>query len=287
MPARIAKACLLESPLLPGGDNLVMCIRNSGQQTKIALTNTQGGTDNGWFADKEWKDFTLKLGLEVGDVCLFTHCGTVDFDLTITKKLMSVPSSPGKPPAQTAGKKRRRETASKKSVHMPYDSDEDDVPFCDHTGLKVKVAKICEQKVTENRTKVGKSNDRGLGADHLIDLGLGNTEGNRAWWDEDSDEDENEGKKWSTLEHKGVVSCRRRFLLPVVRVPLSGRACPVSQMFPPAYVPHGKKLLYGPSKEPIELNSEAEEVVSAHDILCCGHRMLYVSAAVRLPSTQK
>lgn len=79
------------------------------------------------------------------------------------------------------------------------------------------------------------------GAAHLLELdedesGDGTM---RAWWDEESDDDDDEanGIKWRTLEHKGVL-------------------------FPPAYAPHKKKLLYGPNKESIQLSQEAEEVAT-------------------------
>eukprot|EP01045_Picozoa_sp_COSAG04_P022813 COSAG04_NODE_2632_length_3831_cov_528.225080_2_plen_581_part_00 len=75
------------------------------------------------------------------------------------------------------------------------------------------------------------------GAHELADLGDGAGAGSavRAWWDEEEEEDEN--IKWRTMEHNGVL-------------------------FPPPYAAHGKKLLYGPDKTPIEMTAEAEEVAT-------------------------
>ena len=50
------------------------------------------------------------------------------------------------------------------------------------------------------------------------------------------------GKKWTTLEHNGVI-------------------------FPPPYKPHGVKMLY--NGQPVDLTPEQEEVIYSCSLLLC------------------
>ena len=92
------------------------------------------------------------------------------------------------------------------------------------------------ESVKEERPELAKRNLTG-GAHELADEDAEEGGGSavRAWWEDDEEEDEN--IKWRTMQHNGVL-------------------------FPPPYVSHGKKLLYGPDKTPIDLTTEGEEVAS-------------------------
>ena len=95
------------------------------------------------------------------------------------------------------------------------------------------------------------------GAAHLVEVveDQDSADGTmRAWWDEDSDDDGDDSVKWRTLEHKGELGNFRsgamcwtmRDVYPCCTM-VSNRRLHVGVLFPPAYVPHKKKLLYGPS----------------------------------------
>lgn len=93
------------------------------------------------------------------------------------------------------------------------------------------------ESVKEERPELAKRNLTS-GAHELADEDGNETGGDsavRAWWEDEEEEDEN--VKWRTMEHNGVL-------------------------FPPPYVAHGKKLLYGPDKTPISMNAEGEEVAT-------------------------
>lgn len=92
------------------------------------------------------------------------------------------------------------------------------------------------ESVKEERPELAKRNLTS-GAHELAeeDDDVGSESAVRAWWEDEEEEDEN--VKWRTMEHNGVL-------------------------FPPPYVTHGKKLLYGPEKTPISMTAEGEEVAT-------------------------
>jgi DNA topoisomerase-1 len=124
------------------------------------------------------------------------------------------------------------------------DSDDDDAPLSSMmgSGTAAAPAKAASPKkrklesVKEERPQLAKRN-LSSGAHELAveDGEAGSDSAVRAWWEDEEEEDEN--IKWRTMEHNGVL-------------------------FPPPYVAHGKKLLYGPDKTPITMNAEGEEVAT-------------------------